>query len=249
MDLKAITEACRICEKVDDIDSLFYLLEDDLKVKFEAICGITVWDEDEFTFLCGDCKATIESSYKLRQLAQNKNQNVVTVKQEDFKTKEIKQGSSSIDDKFLDDPLKQISQEYDVIKVVDDVEEYLEDQKPNTSTQKNLTDEKLKDFTQCFECLKHVKTIYLDDHLKKCNGKKAKHECSYDNCGKRYVKAQSLQIHITARHLGQKLFQCDICKKNYSTKDILVIYLKYLISSFILMKLYFPEMPHLDSCR
>lgn len=202
MDLDT-TQTCRICRSTKNTKDMQLLLEEKLKIKVEIICGIEICYDDELKYLCQDCETTIESSFKLRQLAQT----VSTDKKQDTSVKSV----TTVEDPNYTIELKDVQQKLEMDVSEDEVYEddliYIDDsveviEVDNDFLEANGKMNELQ--VQCRLCRRFVKQIYLNDHENKCNGRVTKYKCPFKDCNKRFVQRKSLNIHSSSQHFNQK---------------------------------------------
>lgn len=186
-------QSCRVCRSSKNTHDM-YLLEEKLKTKVEIICSIELRDDDVLKYICHDCKTTIESSFRLRQLAQIE----AKVKDPIGLTNVIQENEVSEDesDKYSfndnetsfveEEPFEEIECDEDIFKVKSEVS-------------------KLSDADgTCRLCRRSVKQVYLDDHESKCNGKLTKYKCPFKSCNKRFVQRKSLKLHAKSQHFNER---------------------------------------------
>jgi len=77
----------------------------------------------------------------------------------------------------------------------------------------------------CQECSKECRNKYeLARHMKTHTGER-EHECRHEGCGKRFIHAQTRDIHEKI-HKGIKEYQCTICVKQFTQKAQLTVHMK-----------------------
>lgn len=170
------------------------LLEEKLKTKVEIICAIEIKDDDERKYLCNECEGVIESSFRLRQLAQNAAKDSDTSPKPQPNTEE-KESDIKVE----------VSEEERYEYVVDELEtSNIEDSVDEMECDEVKSKGGLDSESTCRLCRRIVKQVYLEDHENKCNGSVTKYKCPVETCNKRFVQQKSLNIHTKSQHFNER---------------------------------------------
>uniref|UniRef100_A0A336MPI1 CSON004823 protein n=1 Tax=Culicoides sonorensis TaxID=179676 RepID=A0A336MPI1_CULSO len=215
------TQPCRICKKLRNTHEMQLVSDQKLKPKIETICGITIRNEDEQKFLCNECEITIESSFRLRELAQEE----ATVKNEEsdhYDTEITDDLDERISEADFDDgseiPIEYCKDSTESIIIVKEESPTFDD--TIESLQDHETIQIISELT-CKFCDQIIDELNFQEHIKECNGDSMNYECIIFDCDKQFKLLQSLNIHVASRHFNIKPFQCHHCDKTFASKDTL----------------------------